>query len=403
MADKPRPPQTDSTRRRRHEAPTIDLSAAEVPPGQSGAAAAADAAVAGAGRRMPFNPTALVAGAAGAAATGFVLLGLWYGGILQVPDANQRALRNDIASLQSQVEALRNQPSRAAEPDAVAALRARLDTVAADVARRAPQEAALAEQLAALDSAVKSLNVALAALDRRGEDIAANVRQALAQAAAAETAVRQLDNGGGRLAKMATELQELQQRVAALERSTGTSEGAAKPGAVDMAARLALSAATLRDAVERGAPFAAELQQVKTLGADATLLAPLARFASEGVPSRQQLARELEDLLPSLARADADGAAPAGFLERLQSSASRLVRIRPIEAPAGDEPATVLARLEVEAAKADIDAALADLNRLPGRLRAPAQAWIDKAQTRAAALAAARDLVVRSARALGAP
>ena len=406
MADKPRSPQTENARRRRREAPTIDLSATEVPPAaqaeQSGETTASDAPVAGDRRRMPLGEAGLAA-AVGAAAAMLVMLGLWYAGILHAPAADRPALRSDIASLRSEVEALRNRPAPAADAAAVADLRARLDKIAADVAQRRPGEAALVERLAAVESAVKSLNVALAALDRRGEDIAANAKQALAQAAAAEKAVRESEDRAGRPAQLEAELQALQQRVAALERAQRAHDGASRPAAVDTAARLALSAAALRDAVEKGAPFSAELQQVKSLGADAASLAPLARFAADGLPSRQQLARALEDLLPSLARLSAGHAAPAGFLERLQASAGRLVRVRPIEAPAGDDPAAVLARLEVEAARADIDAALTDLKRLPAPLPAPVQAWIDRAGARAAALTAARELVARSARALAAP
>ncbi len=77
------------------------------------------------------------------------------------------------------------------------------------------------------------------------------------------------------------------------------------------------------------------------------------------------------------------------------------MRIRPIDAPAGDDAATVLARLEVDAAKADIDAALNDFTKLPEAQRAPAQSWIAKAKARQAALAAARQYAADTARSLG--
>ncbi len=94
--------------------------------------------------------------------------------------------------------------------------------------------------------------------------------------------------------------------------------------------------------------------------------------------------------------------APAGsFLERLQANAGKLVRIRPLDVPAGDDASAVLARIEIETAHADVDSALADLGKLDAAARAPAQAWISKAQARQAALAAARELAGRSARALG--
>jgi CBS-domain-containing membrane protein len=70
-----------------------------------------------------------------------------------------------------------------------------------------------------------------------------------------------------------------------------------------------------------------------------------------------------------------------------------------VDAPLGDDPAAVLARIEVEAA--DIDSALADLGKLADATRAPAQAWIAKAQARQAALTAARQFAADTARALG--
>src|SRR5450759_617173 len=91
----------------------------------------------------------------------------------------------------------------------------------------------------------------------------------------------------------------------------------------------------------------------------------------------------------------------SGFLERLQANADRLVRIRPVDAPPGDDASAVLARIEIDAAKADIAAALADLGKLADATRAPAQAWIAKAQARQAALAAARQYAADTARALG--
>ncbi|MCX7297208.1 MAG: hypothetical protein NTU64_10080, partial [Hyphomicrobiales bacterium] len=99
----------------------------------------------------------------------------------------------------------------------------------------------------------------------------------------------------------------------------------------------------------------------------------------------------------------AAGAPPAsaGFIERLQANASQLVRIRPIDAPPGDDAAAVLARLDIDAARADIAAALADIGKLSEAQRAPAQNWIARANSRQAALAAARQTAADAAHALG--
>jgi hypothetical protein len=93
--------------------------------------------------------------------------------------------------------------------------------------------------------------------------------------------------------------------------------------------------------------------------------------------------------------------ATGGILERLQANAEKLVRITPVEAPAGSDPSDVLARIETAAARGDISNALSDLGKLPDKVRAPAKDWIAKAKAREAALAAAQSFAADAARALG--
>jgi hypothetical protein len=162
-----------------------------------------------------------------------------------------------------------------------------------------------------------------------------------------------------------------------------------------------LSAAALRDAVLSSAPFAAELAQAKSLGADDKDLAPLVPFAASGVLTAQSLAQELLAVLPAMLQIFSAQAPQGGFIERLEANAGRLVRIRPVDAPPGDDAAAVLARLEIDAARADIPAALADLGKLTDATRAPAQAWIAKANARQTALVAARQYAADAARSLG--
>jgi hypothetical protein len=68
--------------------------------------------------------------------------------------------------------------------------------------------------------------------------------------------------------------------------------------------------------------------------------------------------------------------------------------------PPGDDPSAVQARLEIDAARADIAAALGDLGKLADAARAPAQAWIERAKARQAALTASRQFAADTARAL---
>jgi hypothetical protein len=77
------------------------------------------------------------------------------------------------------------------------------------------------------------------------------------------------------------------------------------------------------------------------------------------------------------------------------------VRIRRVDAPAGDDADATLARVEASATRGDVDAAFADLQKLPPDRRAAFDAWIKKAEARRAALAAALRLARESTTALG--
>ena len=262
-------------------------------------------------------------------------------------------------------------------------------------------------ELAAAEGAVKSLGSALTVLNRRNDAVAVNAAQAMERADAAAKAVAELRASVQDMAKNSAagsnpaELDALQKRIAELEQSAKSArDDIAKTATADSAARLALSAAALRDAVMSGRSFAAELAQAKALGGDEKDLAPLAPYAASGVPSAQALAQELRELLPAMVKVPGTQA-PDGFLERLEANAGKLVRIRPVDAPPGDDESSVLARIEIDAAKADIPAALADLGKLNDATRVPAQAWIAKAQARQAALTQARHIAADTARALG--
>jgi hypothetical protein len=453
---RPTPDGSAGKGRRKSAAPTIDLTATEIPPNipretspatseadppppHAAAAPEADPAPQSEPAFVPPPDTAqdlnkeshneshreprksvrsaltmpiLAAGLAGAAVMSVILLTLWLTGLLPIRFAGLTMTRARVTALEMQLQDLQKRPAAVADTKTVDALSqrvARMEESLTKISTADPaKDAALAERVTAADSAMKSLGVALAALNKRSDDVAAASTQAVQRAEAAEKAVIDLRASVQDVSKTANagastaDLTPLQQRIAVLEQSSKTaSSEIAKATASDTAARLALSAASLRDIVLRGAPFTAELAQAKSLGADDKTLAPLSSFAANGVPSDKSLAVELSTLLPGMIKAAGAPPASGGFIERLQANAAQLVRIRPVDAPAGDDAATVLARLEVDAARADIAAALADLAKLTDAQRAPAQGWIVKAQSRQAALAAARQFSADTARSLG--
>ena len=347
---------------------------------------------------------AIAAGFAGALVMSLVLAGLWFAGIVTLRDGGSNA---QVTALEKQIQELQNRP--APQPGNTDALQARLAKME-DALKNLPagDNSGLSERVSAADNAMKSLGVALTALNHRNEEIAGKAAEAQQRADAAEKAVSDLRASVQDVSKTANAgassaaLEPLQKRIAALEQQTKSAQTQIeKATASDKSARLALSATALRDAVTRGAPFGEELAQAKSLGGDEKVLGALTPFAASGLPSEKQLATELRALLPALQKAAGSPQPSGNFIERLQANAEHLVRIRPVDAPAGDDPSAVLARIEVDAAHDDVNAALADLAKLPEKTRAPAQGWIEKAKSRQAALAAARQFAAGAARALG--
>jgi hypothetical protein len=250
-----------------------------------------------------------------------------------------------------------------------------------------------------LEEAIKPLQTAVADLTRRVDDNAAAMREARGQVDAAVAAAN-----AARAAAERNNTDALGSRVATLE---GTAKSLSNDVAKSLAAagdrplRASVAAQALRAAVERGEPFAAELNAAKTLAPDPQVLAPLEPFAAAGLPPAAALARQLSDLAPAMLKAAPAPIQSGGFLDRLQANAEKLVRVRPIAETAGDEPAAVVSRAQAKAARADLAGAVAELNSLPGNVRAPAEDWIKKVEARNAALAASRRFVTDALAALG--
>ena len=394
----------DSTPRRRP--PTIDLTAKEVEPEtpSSTQESAADAAEdrtthtepPGEQNRSNFlarvSPYA-VGALVGAVVLGAIMAGFWMAGVFPP---------------QQTAAAPGAQGAKAASTDEISS---RLDKI--QQALQAPHaDQALAARVAAAEAQAKSLGDSLAALNRRLDEVAAASQSALAQAKTEAAAATDAMKNAARPGVEQSDVNALNNRIAALDDRIAALESTMKslstdaqrtPSADDRAARLTIAAEALRAAVERGAPYQTELAVVQALGAEQTATAPLEPFAVDGLPSAAALAHEFALLTPSLQQAS--GAAPrqSSFLGNLEAHAQKLVRITPIEAPAGDDPSSVIARINIDAARGDIAAALAGIARLPESARALAASWVKKAEAREAAIAASRRIAADALAAIGRP
>jgi len=390
----------DSTPRRRP--PTIDLTATEIESETPGGGTAGDDAGATAGSQAPTgskftsrlwdHSIGLVAGLLIMTA---IFVGLRLAGIVTARPpsaATEPTSTSDISAQLAKIQAqLQTAPADQALAARLAAMEAQTKTVSD----------ALNTRLAAVEAQTKSVTDSLAAINRRLDDIAVAAKSAGEHADAASAAAK----GAAENAVQRSDLDALASRIAALDNEIKTlSEATANrpASADDRMARAAVAAESLRAVVERGAPYQAELAAVKSFGADQSAVASLEPFAASGVPSAQMLAHELAQIMPSLLKTtETASGGDASFLGRLENNAKSLVRVTPVGTPAGDDPASVIARLDTDATRADIGAALADIDRLPEATKALTESWVQKAHARDAAIAASRQIAGNALAALG--
>ncbi|MEA2995121.1 MAG: hypothetical protein QOG74_670, partial [Alphaproteobacteria bacterium] len=346
----------------------------------------------------------LAAGALGAALALAVAAGLWVR--FGPPPSGASDVTARLARAEAQLGELARQDAKTSAPRSDATGNTRSDTgsdtaATDDLARRLARiEAALA--------APRAPDPALGDLTRRSDDAVAAAREARERAESAANALadvaRQLAALNAERARTPaverSDLDAVGARLAALESASKTlndqlAKTTAAAGAGDV--RHAVIAMALDAAAQRGAPYGRELAALDPQIAGAAAIAALRPFAQTGIPTTSALAHEIAALAPeALAAVETSEPPEGGFLDRLQANAERLVRIRPIAQQRGADPAAVLRSVETKTQQGDVAGALAEAGRLPPAMRTPLEPWIQRAQARNAALAAASGLAARA-------
>jgi hypothetical protein len=243
-----------------------------------------------------------------------------------------------------------------------------------------------------------------AVLNHRVDDAAAVAQAAQKQATSAASAAADAAKSAGQTSTQPADVEALTNRIAALETAVKSlSEQVAHPKCNDQVVRLAVAAQALQAAVERGWPYQGELKSVQALGAEPSEAAPLEAFAFTGVPPAEALAHELAALVPALRQVANPVPADATFIEKLKANAQRLVQITPVDAPPGNDPAAVITRIDIDANRADIAAALHEISALPDRAKPLVADWAKRAQARETAIAASRSIAAYGLAALTNP
>lgn len=289
-----------------------------------------------------------------------------------LPSAAVLRLETRLAALERQITALPRADTT------------KLDDLAARIAalegRPAPEPATPAvidtSRLDALDQKLVAIEQRLSALEQR----------ATTGSDAGQIAVTLAENR-----RLSTELARLQDEVATLGASS--SRPAARDG-------LLIAVGQLREALRRGAPFAAELRTVQALSGDEPALAaavvPLAALADRPPPAREPLLQRFAALSTGAARAAQAGALSVpvegpsdhtlgrwwiGVVQRLSS----IVSVRRVGEAEGDTALARLARADKAVAAGDLAAAVTGLEGLGGPAGEILAPWLAEAKARLAA------------------
>ena len=297
-------------------------------------------------RRQATGAGALAAGILG----GLIALAgagvLQYAGYVPAPGPEQPGTEQNLASEIEAIKAELQAQAPAATVD-VAPLENRL--AALEQAAREPGAAAAdAPEIKALEAEVANLTNEMADLKTE----LAEARQA-ADAARAELAGR-IDQAEQKLNEPAND--------------------------IEMAKAVAVTA--LKTAIDRGGPFLAELDALRSIAPEDPVVKELADVAATGVPTRTELRESFrpaaDAMLDALHRPDPD----QGIFDRLVSSAMSGIRVRPVGSVEGDTPEAVIARIEDKLDNGDLKGASLEWDSLPEAAKSAGQGFKEKLDRR---------------------
>lgn len=354
----------------------------------------------------PGRASALVAGLIG----GIVALAgagvLQYAGLLPSPgapggdNAAVTALRTEIENLKQQVAGLGDGSAAAGVEElrtalgesntTVANLSATVDKLSADLAAlKYTVEAASAaggsdgEAAAQLVSRLDALEAAVAALRQDGGGAApADIADLSGRIDTIEKAV----NAAG------AQTVDAEGRIAVLEKSLADIAAKVEAQADQPRIALAIAAAALKAAVDRGGPFASEVETFAAVAPNSPELADLRAMAKDGVPSRADLLAAAPDAAIAMIAAARTVDENAGFFERLLASAESLIKVRPVGVVEGEGVDAVVARMEAALKAGDLAKALSEYETLPEGPKAAGAAFAERIRLRQKA----EDLVDRA-------
>jgi hypothetical protein len=255
----------------------------------------------------------------------------------------------------------------------------------------------------ALEKSVAALRGELATTRAQGEKLASALNEAKSAPRTDGPAAPDLTALTERLAKIESQMRAQDAEIAQQGSKLSEAQSAGAKAASDMPWRRVLAAVLLDVLVRVGDPYPVALSTAKALAPNPDALKPLDAFADKGVPNANKLSTELLALVPKLMPAQQAAATTGtGIVDRLQAGAAKLVKIARTDT-AGTDRGAVVARITAAALRNDFNEARRELKTLSPEDRAAAQAWLDRADARDAALAASRQFATEAMAVLAKP
>jgi hypothetical protein len=250
---------------------------------------------------------------------------------------------------------------------------------------------------------VEGLEKSLAALRAQGDKLASALNDVKSAPRADGAAAPDLSAIDQRIAKVESQVRAQSSEIAQQDSKIADTKATEAKPADDLPLRRVVASALLDVLVRIGDPYPVALTAAKALAPNGDALKPLDPFAEKGVPNANKLSTELLTLVPKLLPAKPENATTgSGVLERLQAGAAKLVTIERT-GTVGNDRGAVVARITAAALRNDSNEARKELNKLESADRAAAQAWLDKADARDAALAASRQFAADAMAVLAKP
>ncbi|MCA0011687.1 COG4223 family protein [Mesorhizobium sp. B292B1B] len=306
--------------------------------------------------------------------------GLQFAGLLGAPGSGAsvslEGVNGEIAALRTEIADLRQAGGDGGASAKVDGLSAALDQVRTDVAalKSAVEQGGAGDNagLAALGDKVRQIETAVAALGKAGNAAPVDLGPVNERLAGLDALVK---SAGEAAAKQDGRLTALEQSVAQLSGKVEAQAGQPKVA-------LAIAASALKAALDRGAPFGAELETFAAIAPDAPQLAALRAYAKKGVQTRTEIASQMDAAANAMVAAATPVDENAGLLQNLLSSAEALVKVRPIGAVQGAGAPETIARMEVAVNQGDYAKALTEYETLPAPAKAAGADFAGKLKAR---------------------